>query len=96
MKQLIMVAFMLAASWNAAYGAGYGKFTFPSPEEQQEFFQTFREKTIGVGAGPQETVDPAMTFDTEEKMDGYTRYRVSYNVDRDERITAWLLVPREG
>ena len=40
MKQLIMVAFMLAASWNAAYGAGYGKFTFPSPEEQQEFFQT--------------------------------------------------------
>ena len=93
MKQWIMVAFMLGACWNTVYGAGYGKFTFPSPEEQQEFFRTFREKTINVGAGPQETVDPAMTFDGEVKMDGYTRYRVSYNVDRDERVSAWLLVP---
>lgn len=75
----------------AVHGAEPWKFNFPSPAEQQQFFDTFREKNIG--SGPETITDPAMTFDAEEKFDGYTFYTVSYNVDKDERIKAYLLVP---
>ena len=81
-----LIAVCLALSCTA----GPFDFTFPKAEEQQDFFRKFREMVVGT---PAEIVDPAMTFDQEIQKDGYTQYLVSYNVEKEERVSAWLLVP---
>lgn len=63
---------------------------FPDKNLDAEFFAAFRTQVIGE-APP--VVPPEVKIDSTEKMDGYTRQKISYNVDRDERVSAWLLIP---
>lgn len=68
----------------------FGKIDFPSREVFKENFDLFRQRAAG--EAPLK-VDPELQFESEEKGDGYTRHLVSYNVEKDDRIRAWLLVP---
>ena len=86
MNMLRMAVFCMTICW-----AGAAEWQFPEVGEQKVFFAAFRESVIG--SGPQARVNPALTFDQEEKKDGYVQYTVSYAVDHDERISAYLLVP---
>lgn len=64
--------------------------TFIDRAEFEAEFALYLEKLRGTGA---ERVDPAMTVESEEPLDGYVRRLVAYNVEAGERITGWLLVP---
>ncbi len=91
MKKLTLAAFFaLAAATLVAAPPKNWKYDFPPREAQQEFFDAFRKQVIGEAPAP---CDPKLTLDSEEKKDGYTFYRVSYNVEPDERVKAYLLVP---
>lgn len=58
--------------------------------EFEQNFAALAEKLRGQGVAK---VDPAMKIEKSEKCDGYTRHTVSYNVEADERIEGFLLVP---
>ncbi len=87
MKTMTLLAAALTA---LSLQAGPWDFKFPTAEENKIFFDAFETKVIGQAP---EIVDPAMTVDSVEKADGYEIRYVSYNVDKDERIKALLLVP---
>lgn len=83
-------AILLTALSALSLAAGPWDYKFPTPEENQAFFDAFRTKVIGQPPAP---VDPAMTVDSVEKADGYEIRHISYNVDQGERLKAFLLVP---
>lgn len=58
--------------------------------EFERNFAALAEKLRGKGAAK---VDPAMKIEKSEKGDGFTRHTVSYNVEADERIEGYLLIP---
>jgi cephalosporin-C deacetylase-like acetyl esterase len=51
------------------------------------------EKVMGPLPGPERKVPLDVTDVSEEKLDGYVRKKVSFAVERGDRVPAWLLVP---
>lgn len=87
MKLLIAALISLCALWAAAAPE---KPKMPTSAENAAFFKLFYGKLAGTAP---EKVDPKLSFEREEKMEGYTFFTVSYNVDEAERVSAYLLVP---
>ncbi|MFA5688894.1 MAG: alpha/beta hydrolase family protein [Kiritimatiellales bacterium] len=56
----------------------------------EEQFAVYAGKLRGTGAA---RVTPEMTVLSTENLDGYVRQLVAYNVEENERITGWLLIP---
>src|ERR1051325_8388881 len=57
--------------------------------------QVILKRTLGIlGQGPERapSLDPVIL--SEEKFPHYIRRKVSYAVEADERVNAWLLIPR--
>ncbi len=64
---------------------------FSGPAGRAEFLKLFHRKLAG--EGPAKRFDSVLSFDKSEQKDGYTLHTVSYFVDDDEKISAYLLVP---
>lgn len=67
------------------------QFAFPPPEADRAFWAEFQEKTVG--KGPSTDFDVNFTIDKHERKYDCTFCTVSYNVEVDERVTAYLLIP---
>lgn len=85
MFHLLFALFAPAAALVAAPAA-----EFPPPEGDAEFFAAFRARVIGEAPAPV-PADPRI--EASEQCDGYTLQTVSYNVEVDERVRGYLLIP---
>ncbi len=89
MKQLITTLVCLCTVWAAAESP-LVPVKMTVNQDDAAFFKLFCGKLAGTAP---EKVDPKLSFDREEKKDGYTFFTISYNVDEGERVSAYLLVP---
>jgi len=62
----------------------------PWPERRKEIERRWLEL---LGDFPTEIPAPRSEMKEVERKDGITRYHVSFQSERDDRVTAWLLVP---
>ncbi len=74
----------------AAAEASPNPIKLPTQEENAAFLKLFHGRLAGIAPAK---VDPKLSFDREEKKEGYTFFTVSYNVDEGERVSAYMLVP---
>ncbi len=91
MKKSICLLFLLFAGVLLYAAKPTWQFAFLPPETDQAFFQEFLTKTVG--KGPSADFEVNFTIDKREKRDTYTFCTVSYNVEADERVKAYLLIP---
>ena len=90
MRTLLPLPLMLVCGALSAAKPAW-QFAFQKPEVEQAFWQEFQQKVVG--SAPAVDFDIKMEITAREPKDGYTFCTVYYNVEKDERIKGYLLIP---
>lgn len=90
MKRILVCVWCVA--WVMLCGAPKPwQFPFQPAEADRQFWAEFQEKVVG--PPPPVDFDVNMVITAREAKDGYTFCTVFYNVEKEERVKAYLLIP---
>ena len=90
MKQLSFLGlFLISVTLCAAKPVW--QFPFQSPEADQAFWAEFQQKVVGTA--PAVDFDINLVITAREQKEGYAFCTVEYNVEKDERVKAYMLIP---